>query len=136
MANHAECDWLNLEAGFSELLDGIEPEMETEVERAVGKVTRKGAKELRAKASERWNGETGSRYSEGFASHVTKAGSETTGEIGNKNVPGLVHLLEKGHVTMGGTRTKAYPHLAPVYEQIAPEAFSEVADAVGRALEA
>ncbi|MEE1210033.1 MAG: hypothetical protein U0K60_08340 [Parafannyhessea umbonata] len=27
--------------------------------------------------------------------------------------PGLVHLLEKGHATLGGRRTRAFPHVKP-----------------------
>ena len=102
---------------------------------AVAKATRKTAKELRSGAfgsggRHDWSKE----YMSGFTSHVDR-GYETVGEVGNKNKPGLVHLLEKGHATLTGRRTKAYPHMAPAFEVMSAEFVEEYKKAIGRALE-
>ena len=70
----------------------------------------------------------------GFASHVER-GVETVGEVGNKNKPGLVHLLEKGHLTLTGRKTTAYPHMAPAFDAMSEEFVEEYKKAIGAALE-
>lgn len=136
MPKNVTCDWMNLSWGMQELLGDIPSEVTAQMETVVPKVARKGAKELRSEAAKRWNGKTGKRYSEGFSSTSLKSGVVTSAEIGNRSVPGLVHLLEKGHATLTGRRTAAYPHVAPVFEKtVAPELEKEVGMAVDRALE-
>ncbi len=136
MPSSATCDWLNLSAGIEQLLGDIAPDTEREMERAIPKVARKGAKAVREEASSHWSGEVGSRYSAGFSSRTVRNGSETSAEIGNRAVPGLVHLLEKGHATLTGRRVPGVPHLAPVFERVVvPELEREVAAGVDRALE-
>lgn len=136
MPSSATCDWLNLSAGLDQLLGDIAPEVGAEMERAVPRVARKGAKAVREEAASHWSGEVGSRYSAGFSSRTTKNGPETSAEIGNRDVPGLVHLLEKGHNTLTGRRVAGTPHLAPVFERVVvPELEREVAAGVDRALE-
>lgn len=51
-------------------------------------------------------------YASGFASKTDRTGQKhCIGTIYNKKKPGLVHLLEKGHATIGGGRVRAYPHM-------------------------
>lgn len=137
MPSSATCDWLDLAAGIEQLVGDIAPDTAAEMERVVPRVARKGAKAVREEAASRWGGEVGQRYSSGFSSRTTKSGVETTAEIGNRNVPGLVHLLEKGHQTVPeGRRVPGNPHVAPVFERVVvPELEREVAAGVDRALE-
>lgn len=135
MPKNVTCDWLDFSAGIREVVGDIAPEVTAQMQTVVPKVARKGAKELRSEAAERWNGKTGSKYSSGFSSTVLRSGTDTAAEIGNRSVPGLVHLLEKGHATIGGGRAKAYPHVAPVYEKtVEPELERAVGEAVDRVL--
>ncbi len=137
MPSSATCDWLDLAAGIGQLVGDIAPDTAAEMEKVVPKVARKGARAVREEASSHWSGEVGSRYSAGFSSRTTRSGLETTAEIGNSAVPGLVHLLEKGHNTIPeGRRVAGTPHVAPVFERVvAPELEREVAAGVDRALE-
>lgn len=61
------------------------------------------------------NGTT-TRYISGFTYKVNRNGNYSYGEVGNKKIPGLVHLLEKGHYVMGGGRARAFPHMEPAYD--------------------
>jgi len=133
MPKNVTVDWTNFDIGLKELIGDIPIACSEEVGKAVAKSTRKGVKAVKSHASKggkhKWSGE----YVGGFSSRVTK-GIETTGEIGNRAKPGLVHLLEKGHATLTGRRTNAYPHMAPAFDEIKDEFYEEVANAVGRAL--
>jgi hypothetical protein len=102
--------------------------------KAVSRSTRKGVKTVRSYAKKgglhKWSDE----YVGGFQSHLSKNGPVTVGEIGNRKKPGLVHLLEKGHLTLTGRRTRAYPHLAPAYGEIEKDYIDQMEKLVGRAL--
>ena len=110
------------------------PELcQEKVNKATVQATRKGAKTVQSYASKggvhEWSGE----YVTGFKSHIT-GGVVTEGEIGNANKPGLVHLLEKGHVTLNGRRTRSFPHMAPAFNEIQDDFIEKVENAVGEAL--
>lgn len=103
--------------------------------KAVAREARKGAKLVKGYASSAggvhdWSSE----YINGFHSHVENRGGLVTGEIGNSEKPGLVHLLEKGHATPNGRRTRAFPHMKPAYDDISREFPEEVSQAVGEGL--
>lgn len=89
---------------LAEVADGIRGGMEPVVRNAC----KTARKEARIKAPVL----TG-RYKKGFTYKIKGDGPSVYGEVGNRIKPGLVHLLEKGHATIGGGRVKAYPHMAP-----------------------
>lgn len=135
MPKHITCDADRFAMGIDELLADIEPDVAKNISEAIPKVARKGAKRLREVAGARWKGKTGRRYSAGFSSKTIKTGKVAAAEIGNKNAPGLVHLLEKGHETLTSRRVAGISHVAPVYDEIEPQVIKAVGDAVGKALE-
>lgn len=129
-------DWLNFSAGLDELIGGIPKSCANSVGKAVGQSVRKTAKELRSgefgsAGQHEWSAE----YMQGFSSRSTTKGLESEGEIGNKNKPGLVHLLEKGHLTMAGRRTRAYPHMAPAFVSLEEDFLERAKRAIIEALE-
>ena len=122
-------------AGLDQLVGDIPARCEEKGGKAVEKSVRKTAKELRSgtygsSGRHEWSEE----YMAGFSSHVDR-GAETIGEVGNKNKPGLVHLLEKGHLTLTGRRTTAYPHMAPAFMAMSDEFIELYKKAIGEALE-
>ena len=136
MPKNVTCDWVDLDWGIETLLEDIPTDVKADLNKSIPKAARQGAQELRSEAGKRWDGTTGAKYSAGFTSHTNKTGDVVEAEIGNKTFPGLVHLLEKGHATLTGRRTRAYPHMAPVYEKtVRPALERAVGDAVDRALE-
>ena len=122
-------------SGIERLVGKIPRNCQREGGNAVAKVTKKTASELSAGkygsgGLHKWS----DRYMSGFKSHVTR-GEQTVGEVGNKNKPGLVHLLEKGHLTLTGRKTRAYPHMAPAFEAMSEEFIAEYEKAIEKALE-
>lgn len=72
-------------------------------------------------------------YKTGFAYKVNRESrSVTTGVIYNRKYPGLVHLLEKGHNTIGGGRAQAKPHLAVAETQ--EELWKQLSDEIDEAI--
>ncbi len=54
------------------------------------------------------------RYRAGWATRTRRDGADRyTGVVYNKDVPGLPHLLEKGHAKVGGGRVAGNEHIAP-----------------------
>lgn len=53
------------------------------------------------------------RYRAGFAKNNQSTSSNRRYVVWNKKYYNLVHLLEKGHATRNGGKTRAFPHMAP-----------------------
>lgn len=119
--------------GIEELIGNIPAACGEKVSKAVAQSTRKGVKTVKKHAGKGGVHKWSERYVGGFSSHV-EGGISPSGEIGNKSEPGLVHLLEKGHATLTGRRTRAFPHMAPAFEEIQDDFVDRVAKAVGEAL--
>ena len=92
----------------------------------------------KGKVKEGWYGRTikTGKYARSIRHQMLPGGSEEiAGEIGSPTLPGLPHLLEKGHAMVGGGKTKAYVHIEPAYEEAADK-FTSLADsAVERAID-
>ena len=104
------------DAGIEALIGDVPVECSDACEKAVRQSIRKTAKELRSgehgsSGKHEWSDE----YMSGFSSAMTKGGATPAGEVGNNAKPGLVHLVEKGHTTLTGRRTTAYPHMEPAF---------------------
>ena len=53
------------------------------------------------------------RYRAGFAKNNQSTPNNRRYVVWNKKFYRLVHLLEKGHATRNGGKTRAFPHMAP-----------------------
>lgn len=109
---------------IADILEGYSDEVMGSLEEAVKEVTKAGAKALRAE-SKRTFGGTG-RYAKGWTSTVETGKRSAQGTIYNKDLPGLPHLLEYGHLNRDGTRTPGRVHIATIEQQIAREFEEEV----------
>lgn len=81
-----------------------------------------------------WYGRTykTGKYASSISHHMLQGGDTPEGEIGSPTVPGLVHLLEKGHASVGGGFVGGREHVAPASE----EAFKEFEQEVDKGVEA
>jgi len=132
-ARNLTCDLDGFSAAISSLVGDIPASCTEAANKAVAQSVRKGAKTVQAHAKKGGVHEWSGKYVGGFTSHVTP-GVVASGEIGNKAKPGLVHLLEKGHATLTGRRTRAFPHMAPAFEEIQDDFVERMERAVGEAL--
>lgn len=81
-----------------------------------------------------WYGRTykTGKYANSISHHMLQGGDTPEGEIGSPTVPGLVHLLEKGHASIGGGFVGGREHVAPASE----EAFKDFEQEVDKGVEA
>lgn len=85
------------------------------VTEAVKEVTKAGAKTVQQNARSSFKGNT---YAKGWKSKVETNRLGADGVIYNASVPGLPHLLEKGHAKRGGGRVDGVAHIRPVEKKI------------------
>lgn len=67
-----------------------------------------------------WYGKTykTGKYARSIRHHMlTSMGELTEGEIGSASMPGLAHLLEKGHASIGGGFVSGREHIAPAADE-------------------
>lgn len=101
------------ERSMERILGEVKAEIGAKTPKAVRVSTQLARREVKANAPER----TG-RYREGWASRTKRDSSDSyTGTVYNKDVPGLPHLLEKGHAKVGGGRVQGNQHIAPAAEK-------------------
>lgn len=113
---------------LADVADGIEDGMEN----AVRETCKMARRKVRSYARQKFGG-TGA-YAKGFSYRVKGSGSSVSGEVGNRDLPGLVHLLEKGHATIGGGRVEGRPHVSTAAEESYGYLEQRMLDVVGRAL--
>lgn len=112
-------------AAMNEILDKLD---ET-VDEGRPDVVREGAKTARREWSSNARDKfKGKRYAASISFKVKDVDGETTAEVGSATLPGLPHLLEKGHAKVGGGRVEGRPHVSPAAET----AFEQVEEQFGR----
>lgn len=84
-----------------------------------------------------WYGRTikTGKYARSIRHQMLQGGDEPTGEIGSRSMPGLAHLLEKGHASVGGGKVPEYEHIAPAAEKAFGDFEELIAEAVEEAME-
>lgn len=104
----------SIEAQLSNILNEYMDKVDDVVRKDTGSTAREASQKLRG-TSPKKTGE----YASGWGS---KQIDDKTAVSYNKKMPGLTHLLEKGHVIRNKKgdfgRAPAHPHIAPVAEEM------------------
>lgn len=116
----------NLSKTIMQELGIFEQDVVDGINEAGDKIAKAGAKKLR-QVSPKKSGD----YAKGWTVKTEKEFRQPTKyTIHNKNKPWLAHLLEKGHATRDGGRTKPIVHIAPVEEEIVGEYMQMVEEVI------
>lgn len=102
------------------ILDEYAADVGAAVDKAVTKTANEAVKELK-RGKGGFNDRT---YSKGWSKKVIKHRLYSEAVVYNKTHGHLTHLLEFGHAKRNGGRTTAYPHIAPVNDQV-PDLFED-----------
>lgn len=120
-------------ATLEELVGGIGPKAEQGMARAVRKAAQTGRKAVKRNipASGIRSSKNG-RYIKGWTYRVRNTPGGPQAVIGNREVPGLAHLLEKGHARVGGGRVREFPHIADAAQEAFDRFTEEAMEEVGK----
>lgn len=99
---------------LDEMLKGYLEEVDESVAKAAKTAAKKGSRLVKSNAKSTFGG-TG-KYAASWGHKEGKKGQESYAEIGS-TMPGLPHLLEKGHATLGGGRVPGRQHIAPAADE-------------------
>lgn len=107
-----------LTASVMAMLQDYTGEIAEGVQKAAKKAGRDCVKQLKTgKSSPQFQiHETGTRYNAGWAMKTKQADGSIEIIVHNKELPGLTHLLEKGHALPSGGRARAFVHIKPAEE--------------------
>ena len=108
-----------LSAEINKILTEYGNEVQENVDDAARRVTKAGAKAVKASAKDLFRiGKGEKNYAKGWTSKFETGRLSAQGIIYNKDLPGLPHLLEHGHANRNGGRTPGRAHIAPVEQKI------------------
>ena len=94
-------------ANFQAILDNVQEVADESLEAGVKAGCELGRDEWQAGAPVQTGG-----YAKSIRYRVKGSGREVQGHV-YSTMPGLPHLLEKGHAIVGGGKTRAIEHIAP-----------------------
>lgn len=98
------------------ILGDYSAEINAEMGEIVKSVSKAGAKALRAQSKQTFGGS--GKYAKGWTSATQTGRISAKGIIYNKDIPGLPHLLEHGHLNRDGSRTPGKIHIAKIEDQL------------------
>lgn len=97
------------------------------IEDTISKSAKNATKQLKGAGS---FGGTG-KYKRGWSSQIKKKRVGIEAVVYNSAAPGLAHLLEFGHAKQNGGRTQAFPHIAPINDQVQEDVVRQLEERLG-----
>ena len=121
-----------LSAEINKILTEYGDEVQENVNDAARRVTKSGAKAVKGNAQSTFiiSKNKEKNYAKGWTSKFETGRLSAQGIIYNKDLPGLPHLLEKGHAKRNGGRTDGRPHIAPVEQKLIEDFVKAVKEAI------
>ena len=118
-------------ADLQRVVNGILSDYAEDVREAVDEATTKTAADAVKKLKTNSMPFKDNTYSKGWTKKVTRNRLYSQATVYNRTEGRLTHLLEHGHALRNGGRARAFPHIAPVNDQV-PEVFEEKLEAALR----
>ena len=118
-------------ADLQRVVNGILSDYADDVREAVDEATMKTAADAVKKLKTNSMPFKDNTYSKGWTKKVTRNRLYSQATVYNRTEGRLTHLLEHGHALRNGGRARAFPHIAPVNDQV-PEVFEEKLEAALR----
>lgn len=112
-------------SAISEILGDYDKDVREVVDKSITEVAKDAQKKLKQSGDFRGSG----KYKKSWAVRIEKKRIYTNATVYNKK-PGLTHLLEFGHVKQNGGRTRAFPHIAPVNDEVQDEVIKKIEEAL------
>lgn len=106
----------NLQSEVMKYLTDYVEDIEEGVKETTDSISKEAVKEIKQKSPKR-QGTRKKPYWKGWTKKKDSKGRRYTIKIYNKTNYQLTHLLENGHATRNGGRTRAQPHIKPVEEK-------------------
>ena len=106
----------NLQNEVMKYLTDYVEDIEEAVKETTDNLSKEAVKEIKQNSPKR-KGKRNNPYWKGWTKKKESKGRRYTTKIYNRTNYQLTHLLENGHATRNGGRTKAQPHIRPVEEK-------------------
>lgn len=118
-------------ADLQRVVNGILSDYAEDVREAVDEATTETAADAVKKLKTNSMPFKDNTYSKGWTKKITRNRLYSQATVYNRTEGRLTHLLEHGHALRNGGRARAFPHIAPVNDQV-PEVFEEKLEAALR----
>lgn len=123
----------NLSKEIMNYLENYVEDIEEDVRETADKTSKEAVKELKQTSPKRAGKTRKNPYWKGWTKRKnSKSKRRYVVDIYNKTNYQLTHLLEFGHATKNGGRTKAQPHIKKVEEKYNKQYEKEIKDAITR----
>lgn len=130
MPSERTCDIDGFAVAMAEILAEYQADVGDACTKSVRKSLREGKKSAKAGAASQFKKHTGD-YVSGWTYTMDTGDDDIAGEIGNKKVPGLPHLLEHGHARTGGGRVPGRQHIKDARNVAADVLREEIVKSIG-----
>lgn len=103
---------------IGKILEEYQDDVKQNLDQITKQIAQKGQQALKNESKSKFKGD---RYWKGWKVDLQVGRLDTKATIYNASLPGLPHLLEKGHAKRNGGRVEGTVHIAPVEEKLVAE---------------
>ena len=100
------------------ILEEYQDDVKQNLDQITKQIAQKGQQALKNESKSKFKGD---RYWKGWKVDLQVGRLDTKATIYNASLPGLPHLLEKGHAKRNGGRVEGTVHIAPIEEKLVAE---------------
>lgn len=103
---------------IGKILEEYQDDVKQNLDQITKQIAQKGQQALKNESKSKFKGD---RYWKGWKVDLQVGRLDTKAMIYNASLPGLPHLLEKGHAKRNGGRVEGTVHIAPIEEKLVAE---------------